>query len=287
MTDTNKINVKISGGIINIFVNNEFYFSPRFKKWLLRFDSYSLEEKKIIINDTSFGNEDGIYSFKNSIKNQLPKTEIIYDENFKNLISRKIENDNKFSEFTNEARKIWNDDYDTDDLKSFTSILSKLMPRRLYDLQLRASYHMVFSQNSCNFSVPGAGKTSIVYAAYAFLNNLKENHPQKINKLFIVGPPSSFRPWEKEYYECFNKKPKSIRLSSELSVKEKINSLIGIYKDDIEIYLITYQSIGNYSNEIKRFLEQNKVMFVCDEAHKFKRFEGEWASAILELSKFA
>ena len=287
MTNTNNIRVEIIGGVINIFLHDDFYLSPRFEKWLLRFESYLLEEGKIIINDPSFNNEDGIYSFKNSIKNQLPKAEISYDDNFKNLISRKIENDNKFSEFTNEARKIWNDDYETNDLKSFTSILSKLMPRRLYDLQLRAAYHMVFSQNSCNFSVPGAGKTSIVYAAYAFLKNLEENNPKKINKLFIVGPPSSFSPWEKEYFECFNKKPKSIRLSGELSVREKINSLVGIYKDEIEIYLITYQSISNYSNEIKRFFEQNKVMFVCDEAHKFKRFEGEWASAILELSKFA
>ena len=110
MTNTNNIKIEIRGDVIKINFYDKFYFSPRLKKWLLRFESYSIEDGKIIINDPSFNNEDGIYSFKNSIKNQLPKTEISYDENFKNLISRKIENDNKFLEFTNEARKIWNDD---------------------------------------------------------------------------------------------------------------------------------------------------------------------------------
>ena len=36
--------------------------------------------------------------------------------------------------------------------------------RTLYDLQMLSAYHMAFSQNACNFSVPGAGKTSALRA---------------------------------------------------------------------------------------------------------------------------
>ncbi len=38
-----------------------------------------------------------------------------------------------------------------------------MQARRLYTLQMLSAYHMAFAQNACNFSVPGAGKTSIVY----------------------------------------------------------------------------------------------------------------------------
>ena len=58
---------------------------------------------------------------------------------------------------------------------------------------------MAFSLNSCNFSVPGSGKTTIVYAAYTYLKALN-----KIDKLFIIGPLSSNMAWKNEYYECFN-----------------------------------------------------------------------------------
>ena len=64
---------------------------------------------------------------------------------------------------------------------------------------------MAFAQNSCNFSVPGAGKTSIVYGAYNYLKSLPINDPKRIDKLLIIGPLSSFAPWEKEYFATFGK----------------------------------------------------------------------------------
>ena len=64
-----------------------------------------------------------------------------------------------------------------EDFKLFCNTISKtLVGRQLYRLQLLSAYHLSFSQNSCNFSVPGAGKTSIVYAAFAFLNSFINRH---------------------------------------------------------------------------------------------------------------
>ena len=102
---------------------------------------------------------------------------------------------------------------------------------------------MSFSQNACNFSVPGAGKTSIVYASYSFLNQLPFENPKHVNKLIVIGPPSSFKPWEDEYEECFGTKAKSIRLNSETDINERINSLSGDLVNNYNLYLITYQSV--------------------------------------------
>ena len=84
--------------------------------------------------------------------------------------------------------------------------------RRLYRLQILASYHIAFSQNACNFSVPGSGKTSIVYGAFSYFNNLLSNHKYYINKILVVGPPSSFSPWKDEFTECYGYKPSSVEL---------------------------------------------------------------------------
>lgn len=122
-----------------------------------------------------------------------------------------------FKQFSLQAFQIRNNELDEThvaDFSEFTNILSKeLSNRRLYPLQLLAAYHLAFSQNACNFSVPGAGKTSIVYGAFAYLHSLDKNHPKYVDKLIIIGPLSSFGPWEDEYRECFGVHPVSKRLS--------------------------------------------------------------------------
>ena len=120
------------------------------------------------------------------------------------------EEERKFDEFSQKALRIRNNECDKVEFEKFTnSIACHLPARSLYPLQLLSAYHMAFSQNACNFSVPGAGKTSIVYGAYAYLHSLPNDNAKHIDKLLVVGPLSSFGPWELEYEECFGHKPKS------------------------------------------------------------------------------
>lgn len=196
-----------------------------------------------------------------------------------------------FVEFSEKARRIWYNDVDIKDFTSFKeSLQSHLTHRVLYDKQLLAAYHLAFSQNACNFSVPGSGKTSVVYAAYAYLKNLPENHPKHVNRLLIIGPLSSFGPWENEYEECFGEPVKSKRLSGGISREERERYLLSVedIKDSPEITLMSYQSVAYNIDNLKHFLQRvdNKVMIVLDEAHKIKNVEGGiWASSVLELAK--
>ena len=72
---------------------------------------------------------------------------------------------------------------------------------------------MAFAQNSCNFAVPGAGKTSIVYAAYSYLKSLPATDKKHVDNLLVVGPLSSFQPWKEEYKACFGYEPEVFSLS--------------------------------------------------------------------------
>ena len=206
----------------------------------------------------------------------------------KAVLSSFHEEEERFEEFSQKAKAIWYDNVDVDDLKKFTETLKIELPkRRLYDLQLLASYHLTFSQNACNFSVPGSGKTSVVYGAYAYLKSLPKDHKKYVNRLFIVGPLSSFGPWEDEYRECFGQEPDVKRLSGGVPRDERIRHFLSPHS--AEITLISYPGVASNQEDIISYLRryENNVMVVLDEAHKVKNAEdGVWAQAVLGLAKY-
>ncbi|MEK6211790.1 MAG: DEAD/DEAH box helicase [Pseudomonadota bacterium] len=200
---------------------------------------------------------------------------------------------NLFEEFSKRAREIWNNNLDRKEFAEFTRILDRELPSRvLYPLQLLAAYHLAFSQNAANFSVPGAGKTSVVYGAFSYLRSLAPVDPKYANKLLVVGPLSSFGPWELEFEECYGRRARSRRVSGGLSPEDRKRiyySELSEYKE-LEILLTTYQSVPHDIEHIKHFLTRpaNRVMVVLDEAHKIKNTEGGiWADAILQLAPTA
>ncbi|MBD5484951.1 MAG: DEAD/DEAH box helicase [Lachnospiraceae bacterium] len=223
-----------------------------------------------------------------SIRDMLKKYgfQEIQTESSEQILLDFYEEERKFSEFSQRALHIRNNDCDAEQFKAFTeSVLKNLSARSLYPLQLLAAYHMAFSQNACNFSVPGAGKTSIVYGAYAYLHNLPKTDSKYVERLLIVGPLSSFGPWEAEYQDCFGHHPSVKRLIGGVSKEDKQDYLYS--KSPSELTLISYASVVSVQEELGYFLRYNKVMMVLDEAHKVKNTSGGvTAQAILELSKF-
>ena len=208
--------------------------------------------------------------------NQIAKIcecRVSYSGETDEAVDRYLNEEQKFSEFSVKALSIRNNECDMSDLLAFKDALIEHLPARtLYDLQLLSAYHLAFSQNACNFSVPGAGKTSVVYGAYAYLKNLPCSHLKKVDRLLIVGPLSSFAPWELEYEECFGHPASVKRLTGQLSLETKKQYL---YDDNpAEITLISYSSVASLTPELRHFLRQNKVMVVLDEAHKIKNTHG-------------
>lgn len=196
------------------------------------------------------------------------------------------EEEQKFKEFSDKALKIRNNECEVTDFEAFSNaVATNLTTRSLYPLQLLSAYHMAFSQNACNFSVPGAGKTSIVYGAYSYLHSLPKSDLKHIDRILIIGPLSSFGPWEMEYEECFGHKPSSKRLVGGMSKDEKRLYLYS--KHPCEITLLSYQSVVSLQEDLGFFLRNNKVMLVLDEAHKIKNASGGIiATAVMSLAKY-
>lgn len=210
----------------------------------------------------------------------------------KDILSVFYREKENFEVFSRKARGIWHNQIDENEFKEFKqSIEERLIGRKLYDRQFLAAFHLAFSQNACNFSVPGSGKTSIVYAAFAFLRNLPLENPKRVNKLLVIGPLSSFGPWEDEFLECFGRAPNSIRLSGGIPKEERDRHLLSItpLEETPELTLMSYQSLSYNLAGLLYFLQRpgNKVMVVLDEAHRIKNIEGGvWAQAALSIAKY-
>ncbi len=95
-----------------------------------------------------------------------------FTENIQEELQAFSKEEENFEVFSENARAIRDNEFTekkslVTQFDNFQEVLKETLTRKLYPLQLLSSFHMAFAQNSCNFAVPGAGKTSIVYGAYA------------------------------------------------------------------------------------------------------------------------
>ena len=252
--------------------------------------SYKYEDTRLVI---PFNENTKIHTLQ-TIERILNKFHI--DTNLEEATKEELKaydrEQNNFIDFSEKARKIRNDEFSNEldiveDFKDFKKTIHKKVSRTLYPLQLLSSFHMAFAQNSCNFAVPGAGKTTIVYGAYTYLKNLPQNNPKYVDKILVIGPLSSFAPWENEYEACFGTKISSQRMSGDISIT-RIQKEQHLYSDaPKELTLISHAGVPLLEKEIIDFLKKNKVMVVVDEAHRIKNAEGIWGQSVVEIAKEA
>ena len=228
------------------------------------------------------------------IQDLLEKFDIKYHfhESVRTQISAYNNEQENFKIFTKNAKEIRNNTFSDnielmEGFEIFKNVLNNSLKRTLYPMQMLSSFHMAFSQNSCNFAVPGAGKTSIVYGAYAYLKSLPKNNPKHVNKIVVIGPLSSFAPWENEYKDCFGKIVESQRLSGDASILLSRKKQHLYSSNPKELTLISHAGVSIFEKEIVDFLKQNKAMVIVDEAHRIKKAEGIWGQSAVEISKEA
>ena len=149
--------------------------------------------------------------------------------------------------------------------------------RELMPYQKKSVKHLTEVDHAANFSVPGSGKTTMVYAAYSILKNKGE-----VDKIVVIGPRSSFMPGEEEYEACFGERPNSLRVVG-LQASDFRETV-----EDAELILLTYQMATNIHSELIKFLDGSNCLLVLDESHHVKRFEGgSWARMIIRISPHA
>lgn len=158
--------------------------------------------------------------------------------------------------------------FDADEL---AALLEQSRFRRgLRPFQLRDLARILALSHGANFSVPGAGKTSVAYAVYE-----TERARGRVARMLVVAPLSAFDAWIEEAAECLEPVPVISRLDGRIPAKT-------------EVLLVNYQRLVARYERIAAWVLAEPTQVILDEAHRMKRGRnGEWGSACLDLAHLA
>ncbi|MEU4555764.1 DEAD/DEAH box helicase [Micromonospora violae] len=141
--------------------------------------------------------------------------------------------------------------------------------RRLKPFQLRDAAKLLSLAHGANFSVPGAGKTTVAYAVYE-----AEHRAERIDQLLVVAPLSAFDAWQTEVEACF--KPGT---APQVQVFGTPGS------QEAEILLVNYHRLAANLSGLTKWVRKGRTMVLLDEAHRMKAGRvGQHGSACLDLA---
>lgn len=141
--------------------------------------------------------------------------------------------------------------------------------RELKPFQIRDLARLLALPHGANFSVPGAGKTTVAYAVYE-----AERAAGRVARLLVVAPLSAFDAWKSEADACFapDQRPR-----------------IKVYNDhapsEAEVLLINYHRLASNYDGLAKWASKVPTMVLLDEAHRMKAGRsGTHGSACLDLA---
>lgn len=209
--------------------------------------------------------------------NSKINTELEIDSEARKLISKKrysIEEQRMVGITIKQYDNRWNNE-----LKIFRSILDREITRPLKSKQIQASFFLSMMRRAANFSVPGAGKTAMMYATFAYLSAPEIN---EVNKIVIISPLNAFEAWRTEFKEVFGEKRELHFMNlKNYNDASDIRTNWGI----ANVIILNYESLAAWKLSVLNELINEKTIIVFDEVHRVKNPEGKRAKNALELGK--
>lgn len=195
---------------------------------------------------------------------QIYNTGIHWDEAAKSLVIRTRNEQNSVVQILSGVSPL-------DEAAVLGRLAGGRFSRELRAFQKRDLGWLLALPNGANFSVPGAGKTTVTYALYE-----AERLVGKVKHLLVIAPLSAFDSWKTEAVDCFSQPP-------------VVHFFDGSpIPDHTEVCLITYQRLPISYDTVAEWVQSEPCQVVLDEAHRMKKgWVGSWGSHCLYLARLA
>lgn len=153
--------------------------------------------------------------------------------------------------------------------------------RQLKPFQLRDLAHLAALENGANFSVPGAGKTTVTFALHVLT---RQNH----NHLFIVAPKAAVQAWVDIVGDCMEEsasnngsEPFTILNGSEEDTRESLES--GSTR-----FIMSYDLMIRQQSTVATHFAMHPTHLVLDESHRMKAgWRSQRGAFLLNISDLA
>ncbi len=142
--------------------------------------------------------------------------------------------------------------------------------RSLRPFQIENLSRLLHLPHGADFSVPGAGKTTVALAGFA-LGRARG----QVEQLLVIAPIAAFQAWKEDAAACLSPVPS-------LAVHSGPRTYIW---DDLEILLTNYNRVAADYDRIRAYIDRRPTQVVLDEAHRIKKGEqGVHGRAVLDLA---
>lgn len=145
--------------------------------------------------------------------------------------------------------------------------------RELKPYQVRDVCRLLSLRNGANFSVPGAGKTTVTFAVH-LLTKAHDSH------LLVIGPKSAFMAWQDVINDCMD--PNAADDNAEpFAILSDTDQISRQLESGTKRFLISYDLLIRIPQVIRNYLGRNNVHVVLDESHRMKAGQGSQRGALL------
>lgn len=168
-----------------------------------------------------------------------------------------------------------------DRFEKFKVVTERFFVRTLRDVQIWCAFYMYEMQKTSNFSVPGAGKTTMNYATFAYLNSPEVD---KVDRLVVFCPKNAFLAWKTEFKANFGE---NISLKVvDVQKKKYTTTEFLLACGDANLVLVNYEIVAKYQEPLKHIINE-RTMLVYDEIHRIKGLTSSRAAAVKDVSQKA
>ncbi len=244
---------------------------------LNKFNSYFSDFSNYVLRDNLSHIEiENLVAELNKVLSRMSKPKVSIDDNIKSFINKNAYaiNEQKIAGLTIKE----NDERWQNEISRFSDIINHEITRPLKPIQVRASFYLAIMKRAANFSVPGAGKTAMMYGTFAFLSSDVQS---KVDKLLVISPINAFEAWRSEFIEVFQDK----RELHFMNLRDKKYNDLGKVRTDwgsANVIVLNFEAIQKYVGVLNELIN-DKTMIVYDEVHRIKGTNSSRASYALTL----